>query len=173
MAQTLTCPFPSDINTLSNVGFQFNITKIPEITYFCQTADLPEMSLGDASQKTSLVDLPLPGDKIQYSPLKIDFLVDSTMTNYKAVHNWMVGLGFPESHEQFTKLQNDNTLDNSFEYSDGTLTILNSSNTSTATVSFIDLFPVSLNTITFSAKETDIIYVVGSATFLYSYYHFN
>ena len=32
------------------------------------------------------------------------FLVDENMVNYMAIHNWMTGLGFPETTQEFKDL---------------------------------------------------------------------
>jgi len=34
-------------------------------------------------------------------------LVDEDMTNYMAVHNWLTGLGFPETPQDFIDLTTD------------------------------------------------------------------
>ena len=54
--------------------------------------------------------------------------------------------------------------------SDGTLIIYNSNFKPVASVVFTGLFPVSLSTIEFNAKATDVEYVSASVTFKYTHY---
>ena len=180
------CPIPNNINPLSPTGFRLSITKIPEVTYFCQEANVPEIGLESIDVGTPFSVSALPGEMLRFGELSVNFLIDEQMLNYKAIHNWLIGLGFPESYTQYQTLVNaqqnsssnpsttspavpkfGNMLGN---YSDGTLEILGSNNTAIQTIHFVDLHPVSLGTLNFQANVTDINYLVGNATFKYTYY---
>jgi len=167
----------SNRNYLSPVGFKFSITKTPKVDFFSNSAEIPGINLGIAMQPTYLKDIPIPGDKLTYDDFSLEFFVDENLENYLQVHNWLRGLGYPESIQEFIDLKaNDeyfpNTSSkNSFnEYSDGTLTIYNSNFNPIVDVHFKGLFPTSLSTIKFDAKSTDINYVVAEVTFKYSIY---
>jgi len=167
----------SNRNYLSPVGFKFSITKTPKVDFFSNSAEIPGINLGVAMQPTYLKDIPIPGDKLTYDDFSLEFFVDENLENYLQVHNWLRGLGYPESIQEFIDLKaNDeyfpNTSSkNSFnEYSDGTLTIYNSNFNPIVDVHFKGLFPTSLSTIKFDAKSTDINYVVAEVTFKYSIY---
>ena len=58
------------------------------------------------------------------------------------------------------------------DYSDGILEILGSQNTTSQTILFRDLHPVSLSSLPFTANATDVNYLIGTATFRYNYYDF-
>ena len=62
--------------------FKFNILKLPKVEYFCTAANIPGISLGQANQPTPLKDIPIPGDKLDYESLSIQFLVDENLENY-------------------------------------------------------------------------------------------
>lgn len=175
--QTLTCPVPSNINPLQSNGFMFGINKLPEISYFCQEVNLPDLQLPAADIGNPLVDVPVPGEKLSFGELSITFLIDDSMANYVAVHNWMIGLGFPESHTQYqafistrTNQLNNNELVAGF--SDGTLQILNSSNNASRTVHFTDMFPTSLQSLQLQSTVNDTTYLAATATFRYTSYKF-
>lgn len=177
MAQSPWAKQISNRNYLSPVGFKFSITKIPKVDFFSNSAEIPGINLGVAMQPTYLKDIPIPGDKLTYDDFSLEFFVDENLENYLQVHNWLRGLGYPESIQEFIDLKaNDeyfpNTSSkNSFnEYSDGTLTIYNSNFNPIVDVHFKGLFPTSLSTIKFDAKSTDINYVVAEVTFKYSIY---
>ena len=54
-------------------------------------------------QPSYLKDIDVPGDKLQYGEFSLRFLVDENMENYMSIHNWLTGLGYPETTEQFKK----------------------------------------------------------------------
>lgn len=172
---TISCPFPDNIVPLSPNGFMLSIAKLPSVNFFCQQVDLPEVDLGDIEQATPLTIVPVPGEMLSFGELRVQFLVDAEMANYQAIFNWMNGLGFPIKHEQYTDyVATDNTHFSELakNYSDGTLSILTGTNTVAKQVQFIDLYPTTLGSLTFQATNTDVQYLVGNATFKYTYYKF-
>ena len=169
-------PFANQIgnrNFLSPVGFKFTLAKEPKVTFFCNSARIPEINLEVVQQSTYLKDIDVPGDKLTYGDLSIRFLVDENMENYMAVHNWLTGLGFPETTEQFTELTTTDAgiRDQKSAFSDGSLYILNSNFRNTAVVKFKDLFPVSLTSLEFDATPNDIQYFTAEASFKYTVYN--
>ena len=160
-------------NFLSPVGFRFTLAKTPKVAFFCNSARIPEINLGVANQPTYLKDLDIPGDKLTYGDLTLRFLVDENLENYMAIHNWMTGLGFPESTQDFKDLTTDDDGQRDFEqqFSDGNLSILNSNFRSVANVKFFNLFPVSLTSLDFDATEPDLQYFTAEASFKYTVYN--
>jgi hypothetical protein len=172
---TISCPVPGNIVPMSPNGFNFSVNKLPDLTFFCQQVTLPSLSIGSPEQNTPFVTTPIPGEMATFDQLQVQFLVDSQMQNYKAIYNWLVALSFPEKYEQYTNYINGDT--NTYSelaknYSDGSLSMLNGNNNVAATVQFIDLFPISLEGLTFQSTNSDVQYLVGNATFRYSYYKF-
>ena len=94
------------------------------------------------------------------------------MENYAAVHNWLTGLGFPETPQQFINktTDSDGIRDLEEQFCDGSLHILNSNFRDVAVVKFQDLFPTSLTSLTFDATDNDIQYFTASASFRYTIY---
>ena len=177
--EPLSCsPIPSNINPLQNNGFLFAVQKLPEITFFCQTVTLPELSLPATSTTTPLVNIPFPGDKLDFSQLSVTFLIDSEMKNYIAVHDWLVGLGFPKNHNQYANFikNRTNTLNSSpalAAVSDATLNILGSSSNTVQSIQFIGAFPTNLQYLQLETTNQDTKYLTASATFAYTYYTFD
>jgi len=160
-------------NFLSPVGFRFSLAKTPKVSFFCNSARIPEINLGVANQPTYLKDLDIPGDKLTYGDLTLRFLVDENLENYMAIHNWMTGLGFPETTQDFKDLttNDDGQRDLEEQFSDGNLQILNSNFRPVANVKFFNLFPVSLTSLDFDATEADIQYFTAEASFKYTVYN--
>ena len=170
-----TSPFANQIqnrNFLSPTGFKFTLAKEPKVSFMCNSARIPEITLGIAKQPTYLKMIDVPGEILTYGDLVLKFLVDENMENYMAVHNWLTGLGFPETTQQYKDLTTDDEgiRDSKEAFSDGTLSILNSNYKSIATVKFRDLFPVSLSSLEFDATPSDIIYFTAQVTFKYTIY---
>lgn len=168
-------PFDRQIqnrNFLSPIGFDFNLSRYPKISFFCNSARIPEITLSIQQQPSYLKNLDVPGDIIQYGDLNLRFLVDENMINYVTLHNWITGLGFPESTQEFSDLitNEDGINDYKQQYSDGSLSILNSNYNKVATIKFKDLFPVSLTSLDFQATDTDINYFTAEASFKYTIY---
>tara|TARA_B100000927_G_scaffold223627_1_gene183476 strand:- start:210 stop:761 length:552 start_codon:yes stop_codon:yes gene_type:complete len=157
-------------NFLSPVGFKFTLAKFPKVTFFSNTARIPDITLGTAIQSSYLKDIDIPGEKLTYGDLNIRFLVDENLENYMKIHNWLTGLGFPESAQQFIdKTTNEDGIrDEKEQFSDGSLHILNSNFKDIAVVKFKDLFPIYLTSLEFDATETDINYFTADVTFKYT-----
>jgi hypothetical protein len=173
------CSWPTQIsnrNFLSGIGFKFNLGKYPKVDFFCNTARIPEITLDTTVQPSYLKDIDVPGEKLSYGDLTIQFLVDENMENYRIVHNWITGLGFPETTQQFKDLISTNQFDVTQppdlkeQFADGTLRILNSNFNEVARVKFLDMFPVSLSSLDFDATSTDVNYFTAQATFKYTVY---
>lgn len=175
--QTLTCPIPNNINPLQSNGFMFTVNKLPQISFFCQEATLPGMDLPRAVQASPLIDDSHPGDKLTFGDLQISFLIDEDMSNYRAVADWMMGLGFPKDHSQFTNWINQHRTfptdgEGAASVSDGILQILNSSNRAIQTITFRDMFPTSLSSLQLQSTSNDTTYLVGQVSFVFTLYEF-
>ena len=169
-------PFVNQIqnrNFLAPVGFKFTLAKYPKVDFFSNSARIPELSLGTAVQPSYLKDIDIPGEKLTYGDLTIRFLIDENMKNYMAMHNWLKGIGFPETPQQFKDqtTDKDGLRDEKEVFSDGSLHILNSNFKDVAIVKFNDLFPVGLTSLEFDATETDINYFTAEATMRYTVYN--
>ena len=168
---------PTKLDYASPTQFRFSIIKLPKVEYFATAANIP-----------------VPGDKLAYSPLSMDFMVDENLENYREIHGWLTGVGFPKNYEQFQTLQGAGTdrfpstqnvgtskelgeikkatQDDGGLYSDATLVILTSKNNANLEVRFRDLYPVSLSGLDYNQQETDIQYLTANVTFAYRIYEF-
>ena len=177
-------PFDKQIanrNYMSPLGFKLILTKTPKVDFLCQSANIPQISMGTAIQPTYLKDIPVPGDKVLYDDLTVRFLVDEKMENYLAIYKWITGLGFPESIGQFAQLKKDDNRTNRlvtdkadpryFEFSDATLQVLNSNYKPSVLINFVDAFPVSLSTLEFDVSTRDYNFFTAEVTFKYTIFN--
>ena len=185
---------PTKLDYASPTQFKFSIIKLPKVEYFCTTANVPGITLGTSAQATPFKDIPIPGDKLDYDTLNIQFLVDENLENYREIHGWLTGLGFPKDRSQFRSLQaagtdryptttredlnkelgdvSKQTSDDGGLYSDATLFILTSKNNSNIEVRFRDIYPISLSGLDYNQQATDVNYLTASVTFQYKIYEF-
>ena len=160
-------------------AFRFSIKDLPNTSFTCQSANLPDLQLGSASQPTPFVDIPTIGDKLNFGDFTIRFLVSENMSNYLELYRWLIALGFPKDYNQFKNfvgirpsafpftVRNDGTSE-VLAYSDGTLTILDSTNNPKVNIIFKNLFPVSLAALDFDIASQSVEYFTAIASFKYT-----
>ena len=164
-------------NFLSPVGFKFSLKRSPGTAFFCNEANIPDMSLSIAEQPTYLRNIPIPGDKIEFGDLSLRFMVDEDLTNYMEIQNWIRGLGYPENIKEYADLEKKAYIKQTFGkrrqdiYSDGTLQILSNNLVPKFQVIFDDLFPYTLSTVMFDATDSDIEYFTADVSFKYTIYN--
>lgn len=159
---------PANENFLSQLGFRFVLKRAPHINYFVQRVNIPSISLGTAPVSTPFVEIPLPGTKLTFQPLRVDFKVDENMENYLEIYNWMFSLGFPDNFSQYSPLRGAQAAQlGEGVFSDITLTILNSSMNPNKVITFVDAYPVDLGDVSLDSTDTDVTYASSSVTFAY------
>ena len=160
-------------NYLAPIGFKFTLATKRKVDFFSNSATVPGLTLGTALQTTPLRNIDVPGDELLFDDFNLEFLVDEDLNNYMILHNWLKGLGFPESMQEFKDLTSlpSGDEDEKLQYVDGTLHILNSNYKDIAMVRFKDLFPTTLTSLEFNATDDDVNYFTAQATFKYSMYN--
>ena len=99
---------PDNLDLARPTQFRFSILKIPNTEYFIQEVNLPGIAFsGDAVLNTRFTSLNMMGDTVNYEPLEISFAVQENLSNWREIHDWMVGIGFPENTAQFADAISD------------------------------------------------------------------
>lgn len=180
---------PTELDYADPTKFKFSITKLPKVEFFTTAANLPGINLGESIFPTPFKQVPVMGDDLTFDNLEITFLVDEKLENYRELHQWLVGIGFPKSRTQFSSFKKDeattfptptsvtgdsrNTGTPSgvqAMFGDATLTVMTSKNNPVMEVRFSDLYPVALSGLAFNQQETDVTYLTATATFTYKLY---
>ena len=190
---TVRQPAGNELDFASPTQFRFQIQKLPEVQFFCQTINIPGISVGGLTQSTPLSQIAIAGSDITYEDLTATFLIDEQYRNYREVHTWLKGLSFPENHTQFQNLLSEGSdrmplsqsrgvqtesgktkpaTPDAAIYSDATLTILTSKNNPSLEVRFRDVFPKSISNVQLTTQDTEVTYLVADVTFGYKYYDF-
>jgi len=163
----------TDINFLSPLGFKFSLKRSPALNFFVIKASVPSISIGTAKLPTPFKGIPLIGDSIEYADLDIVFKVDENLENYLEIYNWITKIVRPENFQGYKQLRDVSgenykpNLEGTGLYSDGTLTILNSSMMGIKSFQFRNMYPIMLSGMEFSSVDSDVNYVNASVKFRY------
>ena len=142
---------PKNINPLADVQFKFDVSALPNTSFFIQSVNLPGISLEGANIGVpQLQNFSRHTGVITYEPLSVTFMIDEYLKNWQEIFEWMVG---EES-----------------KYTSAVLTIVSSSMNPTLEIHFKDIFPTSLSEIPFNSTTTDPIYQVATVAFNYTEY---
>ena len=168
---------PDNKNFLSPVGFKFLIERIPTVEFFCQTVNIPEISIGNRTIETRVKAYDTPGDKMTFGDLNLTFMINENMDNYYEIYKWLKGLTNPKEEQEFMNYMmgvKEAGRKGNFQKAttDARLLVLDSNMNTITTTVFMNLFPTSLSGVRFSADPTDIDYVTADVTFKYTLLEF-
>ena len=138
-------------NYLTPTNFKFNIKRLPNVSFFCQSVNIPGLSFPPTEMHTPFKNVYVPGHgKLEIGQFTVTAAVDENMHNYLEIYNWMIGLTFPHDFTEYANLVEGEGL-----VSDATLHIMSNSKNPNVSVSLKDIFPISLGDINMSITETD------------------
>ena len=186
---------PTQQDYASPSQFKFSIAKLPKVEFFCTEVNIPGISLGNATQLTTLRDIPLPGTKLEFGDLSLTFLVDEKFDNFEEIYTWLRSLGFPADHTEYANLveagrdrfptqgkelsgvskfagREGTAVNVGATLSDATLSILSAKNNVIKEVRFTDIFPTGFSGVGFSTQATDVHYLTSTVNFKYTLYDF-
>jgi hypothetical protein len=152
---------PTNLNQLNVVSFETNFLRMPGVNYFCQRVNIPSISLSNTIQSTPFANIPIEGDVLEFEDLSLSFIVDEDMQNYLEIFNWLQSLGFPDRYTQY----NNETSDIK---SDMNILIHTNKSNPNYNITFKDVFPTSLGTISFDTNATTLDPIVVDVTFKYT-----
>tara|TARA_R100001126_G_C4769303_1_gene121613 strand:+ start:37 stop:615 length:579 start_codon:yes stop_codon:yes gene_type:complete len=180
---------PTKLDYASPTQFKFSINQLPKVEFFTVSANIPDITLSDVVIPTPFKPIPVMGQNLTYSNLSITFIVDEFLENYRELHEWLTGIGFPKDRKQFKDFRSNTSntgspsttpvqdvgkvgkaVPDSAMFSDATLTVLSNKNNPIIEVRFSNLYPVSLGALEFNQGATDVEYLTVSADFTYQLY---
>ena len=164
----------NDTKTLDNLNinsYRVDIEKLPFFNYKIKEIEMPSFSLGVAETPNPLQRMKVPGDTIEFDRLSFSFIVDENLHNYCGIMNWMFGLGFPNSFEEFQNLIGQGvTARNKRSYTqnetcDITIHLLTNHQNSNRVVKFYNAFPANLTGLSLSNRNTTAQTIEASVDF--------
>lgn len=150
-------------NYLSPTNFTISIQRIPNIEFFVQKMSIPSLSATPSSMETPLSTLYDVNDKLQYTDLELQFIIDENMNNYKEILDWLEGISGSTSTAQNKALG----LSQYGFKSDIIATITNSHKNPNTRFVFRDCFPTGLGAVNLDVNVQDVAYATCSVTFRY------
>lgn len=129
-------------NVTKSNRFLFTMTGFRELSYRVQTASLGSVNLGSSPFPTSMANLSIPSNKVDFSPLSIRVLLSENLDEWMDAVKW----SFDMTHI------NDSHLDT---VSEGTVTILSANNFPIMKVTYHGLSPISISQIDFDITQDE------------------
>lgn len=152
---------PDNQNPLFSTEYRFTMQRIPTVTYFCQSANVPGVNLGEIQQTNYFAPIKRPG-QFTFDDFTISFVIDEELKNWLEIYNWMRSAS---NAEDFTEYEGPSQY-----FSDATLIITNSAMRGNLIVNFKELFPRTLSGIDFTSTASDAEPMIATCTFAYSAY---
>jgi hypothetical protein len=165
---------PCDTDILQASKYILSFPRISATQFFCQAINLPGVSTNPTGFDTPFSNLPIPGDKIQYEPLVIEFLIDEELQSWRVIYEWIYGISFPTEFAEYKNLKDLSRFSQDLkhpQYADAELILLSASNNPKIRIKFVDLFPISLGGISLDLRLDSSHIITASATFKYSRYN--
>lgn len=133
----------TQLNVAKSTSFIFTITNRKALSLRIQNATVGSVNLGAAPFPTRIADILVPGNKIDFGPMNLRFLVSENLTEWFEIYKWMVEITkTDDSHIESTEM--------------GELTILDSQNKEIMRVIYHGIFPLTLGELTYSVVDDEV-----------------
>jgi hypothetical protein len=96
--------------------------------------------------------------------MDLRIIVDENMKNWLEIYEWVIGLGSPQTSDQYKKQHKKGIT------ADGVLVILTGSNNPQLSLHFTNMWPMSISGLTFDINNSDVTYLTATVSFKYNYY---
>lgn len=150
-------------NYLSPTSFTVTIDRIPNVEFFTQKVNIPDVNGAPVETQTPLGRIFDTPDTLNYGDLDLSFIVDEDMKNYLEIFRWLEGMGSPDNQSQYQNLKDQDGLN-----SDITVLVNNSHKNPNVVFRFKDCFPTSISSIALDITSSDTVYTEATATFRYT-----
>lgn len=159
-------------NPLQETNFRFDIKRMPHVSYFCTNVTIPTLSLNVIEVPNPFQRYPEPGVQLTFSELSLQFIVDEDLKNYNEMYDWIAGLTFPETFDQYRDLRDNSPsilLPHRVQHqrvkSDCTLFIQTSHLNNNIEVTFRDIHPINISGYELVTNKSEPDYLTATATF--------
>lgn len=155
----------TNLNYLQPTGFKVVIdrTRYPNMEYFVQSVSHPGAQLTPLELPVRrITSVPLAGDKMTFSEVSFNIILDEDMKSYREMFDWMTRI---VNDGQVSAGQRDTKIPT---YADVTLHVLSSHNNTVQKIRYLDCVPTGLGDINFESTAGDTTYVTFAASFRFS-----
>jgi hypothetical protein len=148
---------PKSINSLQPSKYSVIFPEISDTIYFCQKINLPGVQVTELAHLTPNLDLYVPGTKMSYGTLDINFIVNEDISSWLQIHDWIRNITTEMRYRTLPKAQ-------------AILTIYSNQNNPRMRIKYYDIFPLSLGDIEFDTTTTNEEHLTANATFRFNYF---
>ena len=151
-------------NYLQPTGFKIVIDRrnYSNLEFFAQSVIHPGASVNPLEIPTTRVtSLPLAGDKITYTNLTMDVILDEDMESYKEMQNWLERI-VNEGHVPETTDTKVST------YADINVMIMSSHNNKNVQIKYKECMPVDIGSVNLASNVGDVAYLTFQVSFRFS-----
>lgn len=154
---------PTNRNFLAPSGFKLDLDIFPGVDFFCQKANVPDISVGSTEVSTRYRGVPIASSGgVTFGDLDLSFIVDEDMKNYLTIWKWIYQNNLAEDFD-----------DQKYpDYSQARLQILNSNFNPNIIVVFENIFPTELTELSFDVEDQDVEYLTATSRFKFTKYYF-
>tara|TARA_Y100000310_G_C20644600_1_gene795843 strand:+ start:489 stop:1121 length:633 start_codon:yes stop_codon:yes gene_type:complete len=153
---------PKSSNGLLPTSYQFTLARLPHVTFFCQSVNLPGVRIEKGVQGSPFHDIDIPAGKPTYGDLRVTFIIDEKMKNWMEISDWMTSL-LPS-----TTLGLDDVVLPRDRFSDASLIITTNQSNAQILFKFTDTFPLEIADISFTSTQTTVDPITCEVTFAYT-----
>ena len=162
---------PDNLNYLSNISFRLTMEDAPSLTWFCQGASIPGVSVDAIEIFNPHATVPVAGSRVSFEELSIRFIVDEHLKNWIERYDRIIALGLAEGGEKYKTLKAKSDLtQRGGTVSTLVLTVLTSAMNPQMEFHFYEAFPTSISALDFDSANTDLEYFTATAAFRYTNY---
>lgn len=162
---------PVNPNFLNPANFRLLIHKAPHVNWYLQDCDLPALDLPPVEAPTPFSKVYHAGDEITYDTFRVVFKIDEDLKTWFEITNWMIGLGFPEDHQQYANLVNKGKeIPGHGLETDMTLTIMTSHLNPLYNCTFQNAFPIRISSLKFDHTRSETQDLSVEVIFRYDIY---
>lgn len=143
-------------NYLTPIGFELDLEIFPNVDFYCQSVNFPDISVPVTDVPTMWRTFPIiAGGGVSYGDLQVNFIIDEEMENYASIFNWIRDNGQSEDTAPLT-------------LSSARLLIHTSNLNPQLIVDFQYMFPYSLSQVQFDATVGENEVITAQASFKYA-----
>lgn len=157
------CPVPTNPNLLLGTAARFYLKRVPAVTYFCSSVNLPGWTAGIAETPSRFNRIPMPGNSFTWSELRMTVKMDEDLVGWRELLAWAQSFTTGENH---VGKYNDLTE----VFSDGLLVIYSNSKIPKWEVKFVNMLPTNVSDVDFNQDSPEPAILQFDATFRYHYY---
>lgn len=144
---------PVIMDALTTNNCRLSFPSLPGVVFMLQTVSLPDVYVNEVKQNTRYVDPNEVGEKLNFSPFAVTFIVDKYMKNWSAIYNWMKRMTVAGSN---------------VDEQDNPVLIINN----TEVLRFIGAWPTRLGGLDFDATADGVEYMKATLNVNYDYFDY-